>query len=133
MSFQRNTIQKKLILDTVRLTTHHPTADEIYRLLEQDHPHISKATVYRNLGQLAEQGEIKRVSHLNAADRFDFNTEPHYHFRCLCCDKVFDVELPYDSGMLAQVSNPAGFHFTGYELVFTGLCPACRKSHGPES
>lgn len=130
---QRNTIQKQLVLDKVRATKTHPTAEEIYHLLEADHPTISRATVYRNLGQLAENGEIQRVSHLNAADRFDFNTTPHYHFRCLTCDRVHDVDLAYDSGLLAELPTGTGFFYTGYELVFTGLCPECSQQRAAKS
>ena len=36
----------------------HPTADAIYAFIAAQHPTISKATVYRNLNQLAAQGEI---------------------------------------------------------------------------
>lgn len=131
MPSPRNTIQKQLVLGAVRKTRTHPTAEEIYRIIEKEHPTISKATVYRNLAQLAGQGEILRVTHLNAADRFDFNTEPHYHFRCLACGRVFDVELPYCSGMLAEVTNPDGFLYTGHEIVFTGFCPGCSQNHRP--
>ncbi len=128
MAAVRNTIQRKLILQTVRQMTNHPTADEIYKKVVLSHPHISRATVYRNLTVLSDAGEILRVSHLNAADRFDFTVKPHYHFRCEECDSVFDVEIPYDETLLDRVQNPDGFEFKGCEITFFGVCSSCKNS-----
>lgn len=128
MSSSRNTLQRDLVLAAVQQLRTHPTAEEIYRHVAAGHPSISRGTVYRNLNLLADRGDIRRVSHLNAADRFDFDLHPHYHFRCKQCDGVHDVELPQQHDLLAQVRNEAGFQFDGYEIVFSGLCPKCAKN-----
>lgn len=125
MSTMRNTIQRKLVLEAVQHLHNHPTADEIYQYVAESHPSISRGTVYRNLSLLAEQGEIQRISHLNAADRFDYDVTPHYHFKCTACNGVFDVALPYNFDMLQQVPNPDGFWFESYDITFSGLCPNC--------
>ena len=56
---KRNTIQRTLVLEAVNRLRFHPTAEEIYDDVIREHPHISKATVYRNLNQLAEDREIQ--------------------------------------------------------------------------
>ena len=124
----RNTLQRRLVLEAVQSLHHHPTAEDIYLHGSQSHPGISRGTVYRNLGLLADTGAIQRVSHLNAADRFDFELKPHYHFRCTECDGVFDVELPYQQNLMSQVQNSKGFVFEDYQLSFTGLCPTCAQN-----
>ncbi len=121
----RNTLQREIVLDAVLSLHSHPTAEDIYTHVQTGYPNISRATVYRNLGVLADMGKIRRVSHLDAADRFDHTLAPHYHFRCAACGGVFDVDLPYDGGLLARVPNKAGFLLQGYDISFTGLCPAC--------
>ena len=40
----RNTLQKNIILEQAR-KLHHPTAEEVYEAVVQDHPSISRATV----------------------------------------------------------------------------------------
>ena len=70
----RNTVQRQIVLQAVRSLHDHPTADSVYAVVAAEHPSISKATVYRNLNQLALQGEILRVPVPTGADRFDFNT-----------------------------------------------------------
>lgn len=84
----RNTIQRQIVLQAVNQIHNHPTADAIYAVIAAQHPTISKATVYRNLNQLAAQGEILRVPVPTGADHFDFNIKPHYHVRCTKCGGV---------------------------------------------
>ena len=62
---RRNTIQRSLVYEAVNALQNHATADEIFALIAKDHPHISKGTVYRNLNQLVEDGEIRAI--INAA------------------------------------------------------------------
>ncbi|MGI5910896.1 MAG: transcriptional repressor, partial [Sphaerochaetaceae bacterium] len=44
---RRRTIQRDLVLAAVRKSRTHPTADEIFASVVDEHPSISKATVYR--------------------------------------------------------------------------------------
>ena len=73
----------------------HPTADMVYEEVVREYPGISKATVYRNLNPMAKLGQIQKVQIPNSEDRYDFNLEKHYHFRCRGCGKVFDMKLTY--------------------------------------
>lgn len=49
---RRNTKQRKLVLDAVRQSYNHPTADEIYNVVRAQDDKISRGTVYRNLNLL---------------------------------------------------------------------------------
>lgn len=120
----RNTLQRTIILDMVRSLKTHPSADEIYLEVIKKAPNISRATVYRNLGSLADDGLIKRVVVANAPDRFDFNISEHSHSRCSVCGKVFDhpfkLEFNKDDWMNES------FVATGYDLVINGVCKNCK-------
>lgn len=129
MSVERNTMQRQLVLDAVQSLHTHPTADEVYGYIAARHPSISRATVYRNLALLGQKGAVLRVSHLNAADRFDFNTEPHHHFYCTGCGRVFDVDMPHQHDLMERVEDTHGFEFHTAELCFTGRCPSCKKGN----
>lgn len=131
MSSPRNTIQRKLILEAVQAMHNHPTAEEVYGYVAASHPSISRGTVYRNLGILAQQGDIRRVSHLDAADRFDFELKPHYHFRCRMCDSVYDAELPFKHTLLEQAQQLSDSLVEECEITFSGVCATCQKKQGP--
>ena len=100
----RNTIQRALVLEAVQSLHNHPTSADVYEVVRARHPNISRATVYRNLGVLANRGEVLRVEVPNGADRYDFRNRPHYHAKCRVCGGVFDVDMPYQSDILAKVS-----------------------------
>ena len=59
--FQRMTEQRRLILEALRSTTCHPTADWIYERVREKLPHISLGTIYRNLRTLVQMGEIMQL------------------------------------------------------------------------
>ena len=123
----RNTIQRILVLEAVNRLRCHATADEIYAVIAKEHPHISRATVYRNLNLLAELGEIRKLEIPGAADRFDHRCHDHCHVRCETCGRVFDVDMEYVAGLEQNIRDAHGFAFTGYDILFRGICPECRK------
>lgn len=124
----RNTVQRQIVLQAVLKMHDHPTADNVYAAVAAEHPSISKATVYRNLNQLAGQGEIRRVPVPNGADRFDFNTSEHYHVRCEKCGAVFDVHMPQVVDLLGQVEDASGVEVRRFDILFEGVCKACREA-----
>ena len=123
----RNTVQRQIVLQAVRSLHDHPTADSVYAVIAAEHPSISKATVYRNLNQLAVQGEILRVPVPTGADRFDFYTQEHYHVRCTECGNVYDVFMPPISDLLDRVTDSSDVELTHYDILFEGVCAACRN------
>lgn len=72
---RRNTKQRKLVLDAVRQSYNHPTADEIYNAVRAQDDKISRGTVYRNLNLLADAGEILSIK-TPGGSRFDRTIEP---------------------------------------------------------
>lgn len=126
---KRNTVQRTLVLETVQRLRSHPTADEIYAEISKICPSISRATVYRNLQQLCEQGVITRREIPGSPDRYDHVTTNHYHARCLICGKVIDVDMDYLSELPAAVKDAHGFKLTGHSVVFDGVCAECQKEH----
>ena len=124
---KRNTIQRALVLEAVNKLKCHATADEIYNLVVSEYPNISKVTVYRNLNQLADSGEIRKLEVPGGADRFDHPPHNHYHARCLECGDVFDVDMDYISDLEKKIRDTHGFVFQGHDLMFKGICSECRK------
>lgn len=127
-TLKRNTIQRTLVLDAVNRLKSHATADEIYEAVVQTHPRISRATVYRNLNQLADDAEIQKLAMPDGPDRFDHILQRHYHAKCSRCGRVFDVEMDYMEDIIRLVKDAHGFAIDGHNLVFTGVCPSCQQA-----
>ena len=125
--FRRNTIQRSLVYEAVNRLQSHATADEIYAAIAAEHPNISRATVYRNLNQLAQEGEIRRLPVPGGPDRYDHRCHDHYHARCHQCGRVFDIEMDYIAGLERAIHDAHGFAITGHDILFRGVCPECQK------
>lgn len=129
---QRDTKQRRLVLETVRSHRDHPTADAIYLDVKGKDAKISRGTVYRNLKNLCEDGEIIQIK-VPGADRFDLRCDYHYHILCLRCGQVCDVPIEYQKKMDEQAQKATGYAVARHRTVFEGLCPDCQKANGGES
>lgn len=125
---KRNTRQRAMILMAVRERCDHPSADDIYGDIRKQDSRISRATVYRNLGVLADSGEITRVK-VPSADRFDLRCDRHYHFFCKRCGRVFDAPVEYLDELDRAAEAASEFIISRHRTVFEGLCPECAKAH----
>ena len=124
---RRSTVQRELVLNAVRSLQNHATAEEIYRLIIKNHPSIGKATVYRNLNYLAEEGVIRKVQIPGSPDRFDHICRSHYHVICEKCGQLFDVDMDLQPGLIDKIKDTHGIQFLDYDILFRGICPDCRK------
>ena len=123
---RRNTIQRQLVFDALQKLDH-PDAEKVYETVAEDHPHISKATVYRNLNLLAEEGKIGKLSTPGGADKFDCRTDPHFHLRCRRCGKVLDTRAKEELLPESLLEDEKGFTVEKMNVEFIGLCPECKS------
>jgi len=120
---ERMTFQKKLILNIINTSTEHPTADDIYNKIHQGYPNISKATVYRNLKKMSSNGQIKRLEIADSFDRYDcFDL---HHAKCIICNKIFDLNIPYQYSLDAKLSNQ--YDILGHDTIFRIICNDCKR------
>lgn len=119
-SQQRETIKKGLEKFCV-----HPTAEQLYLELKPQNQNLSLATVYRNLNQLAQTGEIKKIEGLSGQVHYDHNNCEHYHMICVNCGKVED--LFFEPEKLKQVLDKQNkFEILSYDIIVKGLCNKCK-------
>ena len=95
MKKTRNTRQRGIILEVLRESGEHPTAEMIYREARRVLPNISLGTVYRNLNFLRDQGTVREIRpNEGGSSRFDAMDTPHAHFHCVHCNALLDIPLP---------------------------------------
>lgn len=118
--------KRNAILECLRQTDLHPSAETLHQMLQQQHPDISLATVYRNLALFKNQGIITSLGAVNGIERFDAITEPHVHFICSCCSSVTDLpQMETPESMYSTVAKATGGRVDSCQLVFTGICRKC--------
>lgn len=124
----RRSVKRDAMLDLLRNTGCHPSADWVFQQLRPIYPDLSLGTVYRNLNQLCEHGLIKRVGTVNGQERYDGDVSPHAHFVCTCCGSILDLPpSPPTQGYVEECSKQFGFEAESYEVHVKGLCQACKK------
>lgn len=119
--------KRELVLDYVRTSCTHPTAEEVYSGLRALDADISLATVYRNLNQLAESGLLQRIATPSGADRFDGNITQHLHAICTRCGRVEDIPRNALPDLCKIASNYTDMKLSDVTLVFHGVCSVCRN------
>ncbi|MBW1728867.1 MAG: transcriptional repressor [Deltaproteobacteria bacterium] len=124
------TKQRQVILEELRQLKTHPSADEIYKVVRRRLPRISLGTVYRNLEVLAKMGEIQKLELSGSIKRYDWNTNKHYHIRCVRCDRVDDAPIAPLKQLEGELYESTVFEIIGHNLEFIGLCPECSKKIG---
>ena len=122
---ERNTKQKQTVLEAVKARCDHPTAEEIYTDVHRRDSRISKATVYRNLHQLAKNGEISYIDLVPYAGRYDRRTDRHHHMLCEVCGSVSDAPAEYSDAEDRRLEEATGFRVRRHEVIFRGVCEKC--------
>jgi Fur family peroxide stress response transcriptional regulator len=124
---QNFSVKRQAILEAIRSTDCHPTAEWVYQKLKPQFPNLSLGTVYRNIAQFKEDGLIIGVGIVDGHERFDATTMPHGHFICNQCGCVIDVLDDHVAPETLQtVADDIGVQIESHELTFYGLCPNCR-------
>ena len=125
----RNSKQKDIILRALEEHCVHPTAEELYKFIHQEHADIGVATVYRNLNKFAEKGIIRKIVGLDGSSHFDSCMEPHFHFICECCGKIYDIPMDISSDLIAKAEEFTDCKITSMDITFKGLCRECEDKH----
>ena len=117
------------ILTYLQSTTAHPSAEMLHQMLQDEHPDISLATVYRNLALFKNQGLIQSLGTVDGIERFDANTAPHVHFICTSCNRVEDLhQIQVPEQLRSTVEATTGGRVAECQLSFTGTCQSCCQS-----
>jgi Fur family ferric uptake transcriptional regulator len=122
------TRQRQVILEELRATDRHPSADDLYERVKQRLPRISLGTVYRNLEILTALGEIQTIAQAGSLKRFDGTPKHHYHMRCLHCESLTDAPVEVIDSLERALQEKTAFRVLGHQLEFTGICPDCKTA-----
>ncbi len=126
---RKNSKKREAILNVIKSTDSHPTAEWIYQKLKPEIKDLSLGTVYRNLALFVANGDIIKVATVDNQERYDAKTNEHSHFICTSCSCVIDIENPKNSNeLITNISKDYNFNISSYNLSFYGECAKC-SSH----
>jgi Fur family transcriptional regulator, peroxide stress response regulator len=121
----RNTRQRGVILEILKESCAHPTAEAVYHQARKSLPNISLGTVYRNLNVLRDQGLAREIRPAgSSSSRFDGNCLPHAHFYCTECRTMIDLPLPASLQENVRDGEEVG-SVSAMDLQMIGTCARC--------
>ena len=118
--------QREAILNVLRSTDTHPTANRVYELVRQEIPNISLGTVYRNLAALSEAGEILSINVGDGFEHFDGDKSLHLHLHCRNCGSIADAAV--DQNLFNTLCSSNGFSPDTSVCVVYGVCKECEQN-----
>jgi Fe2+ or Zn2+ uptake regulation protein len=123
----RVTPQRIAVLEAVRESHTHLSAEEVYEEVRRRIPNISLGTVYKALGEFRDAGQVRALQ-VSGKLRFDGGTGPHAHLVCQRCHRIEDVGV--DTVVDLPENERLGYVLLGVEVTFWGICPECREQSG---
>jgi Fur family ferric uptake transcriptional regulator/Fur family peroxide stress response transcriptional regulator len=118
----RVTPQRRAILNAFRGSAdEHLSAEDVLSRAGAEVPEIGRGTVYATLAELTELGLLASVGTPEPV-RYEVNVDPHDHFRCRLCLRLFDVEL---GGRDLQTRELPGYKVDAVTVRAEGLCAQC--------
>ena len=122
---RNNSKKRQAILDMLRGTKAHPSAETVYSTLKPAIPELSLGTVYRNLQVLEQDGLVRVVCTVDGQARYDACTAPHVHCICRSCRRVIDADSIEASALAPVFHFESGFVPENFDVTVTGLCSQC--------
>ena len=104
----------------------HMTAEDVFRILLNEHSDIGLATVYRVLAQFEQAGILERSHFESGKAVYELNEGKHHdHLICMSCGKVeefYDAEIERRQQMIAL---DKGWVMQDHAMSLYGLCADC--------
>ena len=104
----------------------HMTAEDVFRVLLNEHSDIGLATVYRVLTQFEQAGILERSHFESGKAVYELNEGTHHdHLICTSCGKVeefYDAEIERRQQMVAKDKN---WILQDHAMSLYGLCGDC--------
>lgn len=115
-------VQRLKTLEYLYKNKTHPSVDMIYDDLKNEIPTLSKTTIYNVLRRFIKAGLVKEITIEEGEARFDILVEPHAHFKCKNCGKIYDIYYPNEAFNLKEID---GNKIDVTEIFFFGTCKNC--------
>lgn len=107
-------------------STHHLSAEDVYKALLDTGEDVGLATVYRVLTQFETAGLIMRHNFEGGFSVFELSQGAHHdHLVCVKCGRVEEFVDDVIEQRQKMIAERANFKMTDHALNIYGLCPNC--------
>lgn len=124
------TKQREVILDGLYNSDGHLTPEELYNLIQQNHPSLKTgiATVYRTLQLLEDHNMVTSLSFGSQGKKYELGAKEHHdHMICTECGEItefVDEEIEKRQHLIA---DELGFKMSNHSMQIYGTCRRCQE------
>jgi Fur family ferric uptake transcriptional regulator len=122
----RLTLQRMIVASALARMPHTVSAQELYESLRVEHPLLGRATVFRTLDFLVENGLAQRFEaegHVHVYTSCADNH--HHHLVCRICGSTTEIDDTAVNQLIDAVRGGYGFALDHAALDFYGTCETC--------
>lgn len=129
----RVTPQRQLIIDAVCQLGGHVTPDQVYEQVHEITPTLNRATVYRTLAFLSDQGILNPVLQEDGHAGYELaSSEPHHHLICRGCGEEQQIAHDLVEHLFEQIGSEYNFVVETKHLTLFGRCEDCRDAQASQ-
>lgn len=133
----RFTKKRQSILDVLKSTDEHLTAEDIYFILKRKNVRVGLATIYRTLDLFYQNGIVNRLNIGDGIIRYEYVDKGqvhHHHLVCIKCGKVIEYrdeeEKKFLESLADRIRERYGFLVLSHEIYLYGVCSGCNEGKG---
>src|SRR5882724_12449905 len=106
----------------------HLSADDLVGLVHLQHPGIGRATVYRTLQWMVDQGLARKVDFGEGRSRFEptFHHPRHFHLICEQCHRSSEFLSSDVETLMEEIASARNFTAKQAVVQILGTCEECR-------
>ncbi len=126
---ERLTPQRLLVLGAIQEGPGHQTAEAIYERVRAAFPYVNRATIYRSLAWLKEQGLISETNLGGGQAEYEYlGDQRHHHMVCLRCGQRQEFADELVQPLAAALRERYGFAPRLDHLAVFGVCRNCQEA-----
>jgi Fur family ferric uptake transcriptional regulator len=124
---QRTTRQRVAVSTLLAEAGEFRSAQDLHEALRARGVSVGLATIYRNLGLMAELGEVDTLAREDGETLYRRCSEiHHHHLICRECGRTVEIDGPAVEKWAIAVATEHGFSDVTHQLELFGRCATCQ-------
>ncbi|MFT2817346.1 Fur family transcriptional regulator [Leifsonia sp. A12D58] len=131
---ERITDARRAVIETLAHLGDHPSAEQLSTSVQETHPSVHRATIYRTLDTLTALGVATHVHVSGGASAYHLASSTHrdhLHASCLACGRIVDLPGDLLDPVVSRLSNEGLFLLDPSMVALAGTCEDCLAVRAP--
>ncbi|MHB1455624.1 MAG: Fur family transcriptional regulator [Armatimonadota bacterium] len=127
----RLTRQRRILLEIIEKSEGHLHASDLLSLAREKDERIDRATVYRTVSLLKEEGLVEELDllHLDGSEHhYELKEQTaHVHIGCKRCGRIIEYKSELIKELEADIRQETGCAVESVRVEVAAFCPECQQ------